>query len=89
VPLAKPVMTTLALFTFMNHWNEFLLPVIYLTDTDKMTLTVGLSSFRQQYSTLYHYLMAGTLLSIIPIFILFVLLQKYFVQGIVMSGLKG
>jgi multiple sugar transport system permease protein len=89
VPLAKPVMATLALFTFMNHWNEFLLPVIYLTDSDKMTLTVGLSSFRQQYSTLYHYLMAGTLLSIIPIFILFVLLQKYFVQGIVMSGLKG
>jgi ABC-type glycerol-3-phosphate transport system permease component len=89
VPLAKPVLATLALFTFMNHWNEFLLPVIYLTDQSKMTLTVGLSSFRLQYSTLYHYLMAGTLLSITPIFILFVLLQKYFVQGIVMSGLKG
>jgi multiple sugar transport system permease protein len=89
VPLAKPVLATLALFTFMNHWNEFLLPVIYLTDQEKMTLTVGLSSFRLQYSTLYHYLMAGTLLSISPIFILFVLLQKYFVQGIVMSGLKG
>lgn len=89
IPLAKPVLATLALFTFMNHWNEFLLPVIYLTDQDKMTLTVGLSSFRQQYSTLYHYLMAGTLLSIIPIFVLFVLLQQYFVSGIVMSGLKG
>jgi multiple sugar transport system permease protein len=89
VPLAKPVLATLALFTFMNHWNEFLLPVIYLTDQEKLTLTVGLSTFRQQYSTLYHYLMAGTLLSIIPIFVLFVLLQKYFVRGIVMSGLKG
>lgn len=89
VPLAKPVLATLALFTFMNHWNEFLLPVIYLTDPGKLTLTVGLSTFRQQYSTLYHYLMAGTLLSIIPIFILFVVLQKYFVQGIVMSGVKG
>jgi multiple sugar transport system permease protein len=89
VPLAKPVLATLALFTFMNHWNEFLLPVIYLTDPEKLTLTVGLSTFRQQYSTLYHYLMAGTLLSIIPIFVLFVLLQKYFVRGIVMSGLKG
>lgn len=89
VPLAKPVLATLALFTFMNHWNEFLLPVIYLTDQDKMTLTVGLSSFRLQYNTLYHYLMAGTLLSIIPIFVLFVALQKYFVRGIVMSGIKG
>lgn len=89
IPLAKPVLATLALFTFMNHWNEFLLPVIYLTDQAKMTLTVGLSSFRQQYSTLYHYLMAGTLLSIIPIFVLFVMLQQYFVSGIVMSGLKG
>lgn len=89
VPLAKPVLATLALFTFMNHWNEFLLPVIYLTDQDKMTLTVGLSSFRLQYNTLYHYLMAGTLLSIIPIFVLFVILQKYFVRGIVMSGIKG
>lgn len=89
VPLAKPVLATLALFTFMAHWNEFLLPVIYLTDQEKMTLTVGLSSFRLQYSTLYHYLMAGTLLSVIPILVLFVVLQKYFVRGIVMSGIKG
>jgi ABC-type glycerol-3-phosphate transport system permease component len=89
LPLAKPVVATLALFTFMGHWNEFLLPVIYLTDQDKMTLTVGLSTFRQQYTTLYHYLMAGTLLSIIPILVLFVVLQKYFVRGIVMSGIKG
>jgi len=89
IPLAKPVLATLSLFTFMNHWNEFLLPVIYLTDQDKMTLTVGLSFFRLQYNTLYHYLMAGTVLSTIPIFVLFVVLQKYFVQGIVMSGLKG
>jgi multiple sugar transport system permease protein len=89
MPLAKPVLATLALFVFMNHWNEFLLPVIYLTDQDKMTLTVGLSSFRLQYSTLYHYLMAGTLLSILPILVLFVVLQKYFVRGIVMTGIKG
>ncbi len=89
LPLAKPVIATLALFTFMGHWNEFLLPVIYLTDQDKLTLTVGLSSFRQQYTTLYHYLMAGTLLSIIPILTLFVVLQQYFVRGIVMSGIKG
>jgi multiple sugar transport system permease protein len=89
IPLAKPVLATLALFVFMGHWNEFLLPIIYLTDQDMMTLTVGLSYFRQQYTTLYHYLMAGTLLSILPILILFVVLQKYFVSGIVMSGVKG
>jgi ABC-type glycerol-3-phosphate transport system permease component len=89
VPLARPVLATLALFAFMGHWNEFLLPVIYLTDESKMTLTVGLSSFRQQYTTLYHYLMAGTLLSLLPILVLFVVLQKYFVRGIVMTGIKG
>lgn len=89
LPLAKPVLATLALFTFMNHWNEFLLPVIYLTDQSKMTLTVGLSFFQLQFNTLYHYLMAGTVLSTIPIFILFIVLQQYFVRGIVMSGLKG
>ncbi len=89
LPLAKPVLATLALFTFMNHWNEFLLPVIYLTDQSKMTLTVGLSFFQLQFNTLYHYLMAGTVLSILPIFALFIVLQQYFVRGIVMSGLKG
>jgi multiple sugar transport system permease protein len=89
VPLAKPVLATLALFTFMGHWNEFLMPVIYLTDNDKLTLTVGLSTFRLQFTTLYHYLMAGTLLSTIPILVLFVVLQQYFVRGIVMTGIKG
>ena len=89
LPLAKPVLATLALFTFMNHWNEFLLPIIYLTDQNKMTLTVGLSNFQLQFNTLYHFLMAGSMLSTIPIFILFIVLQKYFVRGIVMSGLKG
>ncbi len=88
LPLAKPALATLTLFVFMGHWNEFLMPVIYLSDKDKMTLTVGLSYFRLQFVTLYHYLMAGTVLSIIPIFILFVVLQKYFVRGIVMSGLR-
>ena len=90
VPLAKPVLATLALFTFMNHWNEFLLPVIYLTDQDKMTLDGwALASFGCNITTLYHYLMAGTLLSILPILVLFVVLQKYFVSGIVMTGIKG
>ena len=89
VPLAKPAIATLALFAFLRYWNEFLLPVIYLNDENLMTLPVGLSFFTQQYNTLYQYLMAGSVVSIIPILLLFVFLQKYFVRGFVMSGLKG
>jgi ABC-type glycerol-3-phosphate transport system permease component len=89
VPLAKPALATLALFVFLGRWNDFLMPIIYLNEQKLMTLPVGLAYFRQQYVTLYHYLMAGSVMSIVPILVLFVVLQKYFVRGFVMSGLKG
>lgn len=89
MPLTKPAMATLGIFTFMGKWNDLLGPVIYLYDFDKMTLTVGLALFKGQYSTQYNLLMCGAVISMLPILLAYVFAQKYFVQGIVMTGMKG
>lgn len=89
LPLAKPALATLAVFVFMGQWNDLLGPIIYLVDYDKMTLTVGLAFFRGQYTTNWPLLMAGATMSVIPIIILYLAAQRYFVAGVVMSGLKG
>ena len=89
MPLATPSIATLAVFTFMGSWNNLLGPVIYLTDYDKMTLPVGLAFFRGQYGTQWPLLMAGATISVIPIVLLYIFAQRYFVQGVVMSGIKG
>jgi multiple sugar transport system permease protein len=89
LPLSKPALVTLALFTFMSFWNDLLGPVIYLSSVDKMTLTVGLASLQSDaMSTRYDLLMAGSVLSVIPILILLIIGQKWFVRGIAMTGLK-
>lgn len=89
MPLSKPVLTTVVLFSFIWGWNDFWGPLIYLQSTDKKTLALGLSVFQGIYQTEYHYLMAATLVVLMPVIILFILSQRYFVKGIVMSGLKG
>lgn len=89
VPLSTAALATLAIFVFLSNWNDLLGPVIYLSDMNKMTLTVGLALFHGQYQTQWNYLMAGSLVSMVPIFVLFVVAQKYFVQGIALSGIKG
>jgi multiple sugar transport system permease protein len=90
LPLSKPALATLGLFVFMGSWNDLLQPVIYLSSYDKMTLTVALAALQSSQETFqYNILMAGTVLSIIPILILFVFMQKYFVKGFVLSGIKG
>ena len=90
LPLAKPALATLAVFTFMAYWNDLLGPVIYLSSPEKMTLSVGLASL-QTGATIARYdvLMAGAMISIVPILVLFVLAQKWIVRGITMTGLKG
>ena len=90
-PLAKPVFVTLAIFTFMGHWNDLFGPLIYLQTKASKTLTVGLLQFRAEYQGLNQWgvMMAGLTLSVLPILILFVAGQKYFVQGIAMTGIKG
>jgi multiple sugar transport system permease protein len=89
LPLAKPALATLGLFIFMAQWNNLLAPVIYLNDQDKMTLTVGLAYTQGEFTTQWNLLMAGAVISILPILILYAFAQKYFVQGVVLSGLKG
>jgi multiple sugar transport system permease protein len=89
MPLSKPVLTTVVLFSFIWGWNDFWGPLIYLQSNDKKTLALGLSVFQGIYQTEYHYLMAATLVVLLPVIILFIMAQRYFVKGIVMTGIKG
>lgn len=89
IPNTKPALATLGVFTFMGSWNNLLGPLIYITDYEKMPLTVGLAALIGQYATKYNLLLAGGLISIFPMMLLFIFAQRYFVQGIVMTGIKG
>ncbi|OMF29769.1 sugar ABC transporter ATP-binding protein [Paenibacillus sp. FSL H8-0548] len=89
VPLSKPALSTLTIFTFVSTWNDFLGPMIYLTKTPLKTIQIGLRMFISQYSAEYGLIMAASVVSIIPVLIVFLGLQKYFVQGIASSGIKG
>lgn len=89
LPLSRPAITTLSVITFMGSWNSYLWPLIVLTDKNKMTLPIGLSLLDGQYSNEYNLLMAGSLISIIPILIVYIFAQKYFMEGLNVGGLKG
>ena len=89
LPLSKPALATLALFTFMIYWNDLLGPVIYLSSVGKSTLTVGLANLQSDVmTTRYDLLMAGSVLSVLPILFLLIVGQRWFVRGIAMTGLK-
>jgi multiple sugar transport system permease protein len=89
LPLSRPALVTLALFTFMTYWNDLLGPVIYLSSVGKATLTIGLANLQSDVmTTRYDLLMAGSVLSVLPILILFIFFQRWFVQGIALTGLK-
>jgi multiple sugar transport system permease protein len=89
LPLARPALVTVALFTFLADWNDFLAPLIYLTDGSKYTLAVGLAAFRGQYRTQWDLMMAASTVVTMPVVILFFFAQKQFIQGITMTGMKG
>lgn len=89
LPLSKPAISTLVIFTFVNTWNDFLGPLIYLTDTKLKTIQLGLRMFITQYSSDYNLIMAASVVALIPVLIVFLALQKYFVQGVATAGLKG
>jgi multiple sugar transport system permease protein len=88
VPLSGPAVATLAIFTFMWSWNDLLSPLIYVHELRKLTLTVGLSFFQNQYGGKWTLMMAGAVVSILPILTVFFLAQRYFIQGIALSGIK-
>ena len=90
LPLSKPALMVVGLFQFMYTWNDFLGPLIYLTDQRDFTLALGLQFFQSQHGgTEWHYLMAASSLVVLPIVVLFFVTQKTFIEGISMTGLKG
>lgn len=88
IPLSKPALATLGIFTFMWRWNDLLDPLIYVSELKQLTLTVGLSFFQNQYGGKWTLMMAGAVVSILPILLVFFFAQKYFIQGIAMTGIK-
>ncbi len=90
LPLAKPALAVVSLFTFMYVWNDFLGPLVYVQDEDQYTLALGLQSFQSVHGgTDFHYLMAASMLVIAPVLVLFFLTQRTFIQGIATTGMKG
>ena len=89
LPLAKPVLATVALFAFMGSWNDFLGPLIYLFDESKYTVSLGLAMFSDQYGSYWGMLMAVSTVVTLPIIVLFFFTQRTFIQGITLTGIKG
>jgi len=90
LPLSRPALAVVALFTFMWAWNDFLGPLVYIQDQDQYTLSLGLQTFQSMHGgTEYHLLMAASVLVILPVIVLFFLTQKTFIQGIATTGMKG
>ncbi len=89
LPLIKPALATMTVISFMWTWNAFMDPLIYINTKKKMTVQLGLGIFVGQYGTEWRQLMAASVASIVPILLLFFVLQRYYVQGIALTGLKG
>ncbi len=89
LPLSKPALSTVAIFGFLQHWNDFLAPLIYLNSPEKFTLALGLQQFIQRTEVRYQEMMAMALLMTVPVLLVFFFFQQYFIRGVVMSGIKG
>ncbi len=89
VPLSKPALSTLLIFAFVGTWNDFLGPMIYLNRLELKTIQIGLRMFITQYSSEYGLIMAASVVVLIPVLIVFLSLQKFFVEGIASTGIKG
>lgn len=88
VPLSLPAVATVSIFSFIFHWNDFFRPLIYLSSPDKKTLALGLQLFQGEFSSEWNLMMAAAVMALLPTLTLFFLAQRYFVEGIVMTGLK-
>ncbi|PQC32872.1 carbohydrate ABC transporter permease [Enterococcus mundtii] len=89
LPLTKPALASLTIITFVNTWNDYMGPFIYLSSTENKTIQLGLKMFVGLYDTEYALIMAASVLSVLPVAIVFLTMQKYFVEGIASSGVKG
>lgn len=88
LPLCKPALTTVAIYAFMNAWSDYLAPMIYISKTEKLTLSLGLQQFMGEYSTDWARLMAAAAVFVVPVVIFYIIFQRNFVEGIATSGLK-
>ena len=89
LPMSKPALATVAILTFQSTWNDFLPPLIYLHDQSKYTISLGLNFFRSTYTINWAYLMAASLVTMLPVVLLFFFAQRLFIQGITLTGIKG
>jgi multiple sugar transport system permease protein len=89
LPLSKPIIATLSVFSFQFSYNDLLNQVIYLNSAEKYTVQLGLASFKGSYSTRYDLLMAASMFAMVPVLVIYAFSQKYIVKGIVMTGIKG
>ena len=89
LPISKPALITIGIFSFQGSWNDLLGPLIYLNDTNKFTLQLGLAMFNGVTKIQWGPLMAASILTLVPVLIVFFFAQKYFVEGISFSGTKG
>ncbi len=89
LPLSKSAIATLIIFSFVNVWNDYMGPMIYLNSTELKTIQLGLRMFITQYSADYNLIMAAALISLIPVGVLFLSMQRFFIEGVATSGLKG
>jgi len=89
LPLMKPALAAVAIFTFMNTWNNFMGPLIYLNDQRLYPLSLGLFQFRLEHSTDFGMLMSASTIMTLPVVAVFFLAQKHFIQGITLTGMKG
>lgn len=89
MPLSAPAIAALAVFIFLNSWNDFLWPLIITTSLEMRTLPVGISAFQGQYNVQWHLLMAGSVIAMLPVLIIYIIGQKWFVRGITLTGMGG
>ena len=89
LPMARPALGTVAIFSFMGSWNDFLGPLIYINSTRKLTLAIALHFFRSGDRTLWNLTMAASVVAMLPPVLLFFFAQRYYIQGVVVSGIKG
>ncbi len=89
LPLARPVLATITILSVIHHWNDFLRPLVYLSSSSMRTVALGLALFKSEYLVEWNLMMAASTLMLLPILVLFFVAQRYFVQGIVMTGIKG
>jgi multiple sugar transport system permease protein len=88
LPLIRPALSAVAILAFVESWNEFLAPLVYLNQTDLFTVALGVQLFSGQYSSYYNLMMAAALVSLLPVVIVFLIAQRYFVEGVILTGLK-